>query len=163
MVRSWFQEVPDHQEVFRYTQSNTLIIIEVLRKVEPEDGNEPIRIIFDSMLVVNTTSTVDTTPEFPTDHIKRQDAVILTGTQYIAKNDQPPDQLDQVRVALCLFNTVDQHNDLVVSFTVPIKSTRSSDGRPDERVGWDRAKMDFIELVESLTIKPGLFKAPSDL
>jgi hypothetical protein len=87
--------------------------------------------------------------------------ILLTGTQYIAKNDRRPDELDQVRIALCLFDTVDQHNDLAVSFTVPITYHGSRD-EETERITWDQAKKDFVDLVTSLTIKPGLFKAPSD-
>jgi hypothetical protein len=110
-------------------------------------------------------SIVDETPEVSADQIKRKDVILLTGTHYIAKDKRRPDQLDQVRIALCLFNTVDQHNDLVVSFNVPISSVQSTDGDSDEgeRVKWGRAKNDFVELLASLTIKPGLFKDPSDL
>lgn len=67
------------QEIFRYTKSDdALIIMQFFQKVEPEDGIEPIRYLFDDVVVVKTTNTVDTTPEFPIDHIKRQDVVTLT-------------------------------------------------------------------------------------
>ena len=87
--------------------------------------------------------------------------IILTGTQYIAKDDRRPDDLHQFRIALCLINTVDHYNDVAISFTVPI-NYHGSPGKEMERVAWDQAKNDFVELVTSLTIKPGLFKAPSD-
>jgi hypothetical protein len=53
--RSWVQEVPDTQEVFRYTQSDALIIIEVLLKVEPEDGEEPIKSAHNSDSILSLT------------------------------------------------------------------------------------------------------------
>jgi hypothetical protein len=119
------------------------------------------RVVFDSLAPVGAAGTIDNPPEI---QIQRKDSmvpIILTGTQYIAKNDRRPDELDQVRIALCLFDTVDQHNDLAVSFTVPI-SYHGSRGEETERITWDQAKNDFVDLVTSLTIKPGLFKAPSD-
>jgi len=162
---SFHQDVPDTQEVFRYTHSNAVIIIEVLSKVVPEDDVKPVRIVFDSLAPINAaaSSTVDVPPEISLEQIKRKDAIILTGTHHIAKDGRHPDRLDQIRIALCLFNTVDEHNDLVVSFNVPVTSV-SLDGADEmERIGWDRAKKDFIELVASLTVQPGLFKLPSDL
>jgi hypothetical protein len=43
LTSSWVQEVPDSQEVFRYNESNAIIVIEVLQKVEPQDGDAPVR------------------------------------------------------------------------------------------------------------------------
>jgi hypothetical protein len=109
-------------------------------------------------------STVDDPSQISLDQIQRQDVILLTGTHYIAKNDRHPNRRDQVRIALCLFNTVDEHNDLVISFNVPITSINPYDSGSEvaERVGWDQAKEDFIELVKSLTVKPGLFRPSSD-
>ena len=42
--RSWVQEVPDTQEVFRYGHSNALIIIEVLEKVGSQDDDDPVKL-----------------------------------------------------------------------------------------------------------------------
>ena len=43
LTSSWVQEVPDSQEVFRYDSSNAIIVIEVLQKVAPQDGDDPVR------------------------------------------------------------------------------------------------------------------------
>ena len=75
---------------------------------------------------------------------------ILTGTQYISKGNRLLNEPDQVRIAMCLFRP-HTHNDLLITFTVPVHSD-----------GWSQAKHDFNALVESLKVDSELFATPAE-
>jgi len=155
------QEVPDTQELFRYSQSDVIIVIEVIARVEPTDNQEAVRFIFNELADVNDANlrTIDDDPDVPP--LIRPEPppdksgtalipTILTGTQHIAKDGRAQNELDQVRIAMCLFRP-HTCNDLLITFNVPEKSG-----------GWNQAKNDFKTLVESLTVDPELFASPSE-
>jgi len=148
------QEVPDTQEVFRYNQSDAIIVVEVIARVEHTDNREAIRFIFNELADVNnaTLRTIDDKPDIP--QLTRLDheppPTILTGTQHIARGNRPSTSLDEVRIAMCLFRP-HTHNDLLVTFNVSVPSDL-----------WNQAKNDFKALVESLKVDPNLFASPSE-
>jgi len=147
------QEVPDTQEVFRYNQSDAAIVIEVIARVEYTDNQEAVRFIFNELADINNAHlrTIDDEPDITswTRPNPTLISTILTGTQYIAKDNQPSSQLERVRIAMCLFRP-HPCNDLLITFNVPVSSD-----------GWDQAKSDFTTLVESIKVDPKLFGSES--
>lgn len=156
---SEIRQVPDTQELFLFRDSDISIILEVLERVEPDDPSEAITFHFNSIAHDNDAQTavvhaIEQVPATSTDTNTTPPAIILYGTQHVAKFNRPTP--DEVRIFLAVFRVASKNVDLVLTFNVPVV-TEDNKGASDG-AGLTAAKLQFEEAVRSLKIVDlGLF------
>jgi len=138
------RQVPDSQEVYVASDSDSSFVLEILQRVPPESQNEAIQFLFDALAHDNEASSSSplTLIERPAD--ADASLTMATGTQRIRKFNQTEE--DKVQILMAVYRLESRGVDLVLTNNVPFSKETSQS--PDINL----LKQTFLEIAQSLRV-----------